>query len=61
MPNVTIGHPLNPDGKTMSASTAKLLFIGEGFEGPAFTSALTQAVRKLRVATRCKARSNKVR
>src|ERR1700712_616333 len=34
MPNVTIGHPLNLDGKTMSASTDKQLFIGEGFEGP---------------------------
>ncbi|RDK02008.1 hypothetical protein DLM46_13710 [Paraburkholderia lacunae] len=30
-PNSTIGHPLNPDGKTMSVSTDKQLFIGEGF------------------------------
>lgn len=29
-----MGHLLTPDGKTMSVSTDKQLFIGEGFEGP---------------------------
>lgn len=29
-----MGHLLTPDGKTMSVSADKQLFIGEGFEGP---------------------------